>query len=154
MSAPRKATIDKQARQERALDLLLLGQPIHAIADELGITRQAIWEWMQDPAFASRLRESQDRIHAEVYNVLVAGAIDVALALRGIALDAGARDRDRVAAGKVFFELLGRHKGNPVQPAEDEGEAETEEDAIELLEEYPDHLLEEALRRKQRVRDL
>lgn len=154
MSGTRQPRADTVARQARALDLLMLGQPVHAIAEELRVHRKTIWEWLQDPDFAAALRERQERVSTEVFNVLVAGAVDVALALRGIALNTEARDRDRVAAGTLFFNLLGRHKGNPVQPPEDQGEAETEEDAIELLAEYPTPLLQEALRRQQRQRDL
>lgn len=142
------------AKRTRALELMLVGLPIADIAEELQVHRSTLWEWTQDPDFAAELRERQEQVFSEVHQVLVAAAVDVAIAMRGIALDQDARDRDRVAAGTLFFNLLGRHKGNPIQPAEEEGELETEEDAVQLLTEYPPHLLQEALTRQQRQRDL
>jgi hypothetical protein len=154
MPAARKQRGDVALRKARALQLLLLGKPYHEIADELGTTRQSVWLWMQDPEFVAELREQQQSILQETHDVLVAAAADVGMVFREIALDRSAPPRARVAAASKFFELLGRHKTSPIQPADDDGEEETEEGTIELLADYPPHLLEEARKRQQLKRDL
>jgi transcriptional regulator with XRE-family HTH domain len=154
MAAVRKTRGDTQLRKARALPMLLRGMGYQEIAEELGVTRQAVWDWMQDPEFVAELREQQQSILQETHDILVAASADVGMVFREIALDKAAPPRARVAAAAKFFELLGKHKTAPIQPADDDGEEETEEGTIALLSDYPPHLLEEARKRQQLKRDL
>lgn len=141
-------------RRQRALDLLLSGRNFVDVAEELRVTVRTLYTWRQEPEFQEALAQRQVEVEDEVHHILVSGAAEVALAMRGLALDQREDGRVRVQAGKLYFELLGKHKTNPVQPGTKEGEGETEEDAVALLEEYPAHILEAALANKRKQREL
>ncbi len=149
-----RTTSAADPKRQRALSLLLAGLTYSQVAEALDIARYTLYTWRQDPEFQEALAAKQAEVDDEVHHVLVSGAVDIALTLRGLALDGQEDGRTRVQAAKLYFELLGRHKLNPVQPGTKEGELETEEDAVKLLEEYPEHLLNEAIARKRKQREL
>lgn len=49
---------DKQpnGQRDRAVDLLLEGRSIPDVAGELGVRRETVWRWTQDPEVAAELR--------------------------------------------------------------------------------------------------
>lgn len=59
---------DLSAEQHQAIDLLVAGQTISNIAETLGIHRQTLWRWRQNPEFqriyrqlrAQRIEEIRD----------------------------------------------------------------------------------------------
>lgn len=149
---PRKAKTDP--RKAQALELVLAGHTFTEIAELLEVDRSTLWRWRQEPDFDEALLERQTQVRDEVHARLMERSLAASDVLKKVMDDVDAPAMAKVAAVKLHFELLGRHKGAPVQPAVQEDELETEEDAVELLGEYPEELLEQALKNKRRQREL
>lgn len=145
-----------ERKQVRALALIAAGRSSAEVATELGVNRATVNRWRADPAFAEQLRELQDDQMDAVHAQLVASALGMVRCLIDVATGVDTTDQSRVQAVRVAMELLGRSKESPVAPAAKEGEAESEEDVLDLLGEIPESLLERSLaeRRAPKVRDL
>ena len=62
-----------QPKQQRALDLLLAGHATTAVAAEVGVRRETIWRWTQDPAFAAEVSRRQAERRQAIHSELDAG---------------------------------------------------------------------------------
>lgn len=150
----RRARGDTETRKERMIELLLAGCSVGECATELGVHRQTIWEWRQLPEVDEQIRTRADQVRDALHGRLVERSLKAADVLDEIMRDKGAPPMARVHAVRLHFELLGRHKGSPVQPSVQEPVLETEDDAVKLLQEYPEDLLERALDAQRRQREL
>lgn len=138
-----------------ALAMIAEGRSSTEVARAIGVHRTTVNDWRNDPAFAEALRELQDEQMDAVHAQLVAASLDMARCLIAMATGPDTVDNARVQAARVAFELLGRYKESPVAPSAKEGEAETEEDVLGLLDQIPAGLLERSLAsRKPKERDL
>lgn len=149
---PLKRRPARAEQRKIAVRLVASGWLSREVAAHVGADVSTINRWRQDPEFAEELRDLQQQAHAAVHDLMVARSADVANALVDLAVGGGTQDMARVHACRVFFELLGRHKGAPVAPAESQGEPETEAELLELLRGVPPSLLEEALKTKSKRR--
>ena len=52
-----------QPKQQRALELILAGHSVTDIAAQVGVRRETVWRWRNDPSFASEVsvRQAQRR---------------------------------------------------------------------------------------------
>ena len=52
-----------QPKQQRALELILAGHSVTDIAAQVGVRRETVWRWRNDPLFASEVsvRQAQRR---------------------------------------------------------------------------------------------
>jgi hypothetical protein len=132
-------------KQPRALALIASGRSTGEVAEELGVDRSTVSRWRQDPEFAEALGELQSAQNDALHALLVAEQLDVARCLIAVATGPDTTDMARVHAGRVFFELLGRHKNAPVAPAAREGELESQGDVIAALKDIPIDILQLAI---------
>ena len=44
-----------QPGQQRALELILAGHSVTDIASQVGVRRETVWRWRNDPSFASEV---------------------------------------------------------------------------------------------------
>ena len=44
-----------QPKQQRALELILAGHSVTDIASQVGVRRETVWRWRNDPSFASEV---------------------------------------------------------------------------------------------------
>jgi hypothetical protein len=85
--------------------MLVAGKAHGAVADELGVNRRTIWEWKQDPAFASALKSEREAIR-EAMQDRVLGLASKALDALERTLEAGDSDSSRVAAARLVLDRL------------------------------------------------
>ena len=76
-----------QPKQQRALNLLLAGHPTTAVAAEIGVRRETVWRWAQDPAFAAEVPRLQAERSQPIHAELDAGVLPAGQVLRGLVSD-------------------------------------------------------------------
>ena len=76
-----------QPKQQRALDLLLAGHATTAVAAMVGVRRETIWRWTQDPAFAAEVSRRQAERRQAIHAELDAGVLEAVQMLRGLVSD-------------------------------------------------------------------
>jgi hypothetical protein len=140
--APRSRGKSKAAQ---ALLLIVAGRSTGEVAHELGVDPRTVRRWRADPDFDEQLRDLQTAQTEALHALLVASQLDVARCLVATATGPDTSDMARVGAARVFFELLGRHKGSPVAPVLHEAEMETEEDVLDALKDIPAAILQRAI---------
>src|SRR3954464_12666058 len=63
---PTDATLKLTARQQLVIDAIATGLPIVRVAEQIGVARRTIYNWLEDPAFqsglAQRRRELADTV--------------------------------------------------------------------------------------------
>lgn len=160
----------KSAKMARAMDMLLTGMPIQAVAAELGVDRKQVYRWREDPVFDEeflrRQQELSDAVHAKLMDGFL-GSIDALFRIATNTDTFPEKDEDtgevsekrlnhpamaRVNAIRAIGELLGKHKNAPVAPSEKGADPETAEQVLEVLRAFPAPLLEQALAEKKKPR--
>ena len=104
-----------QPKQQRALDLMLAGHTTTEVAAQIGVRRETVWRYTQDPAFAAevsrRRAERRMAIHAE----LDAGVRQAVQMLRGLVSDPEAPPGARVRAATALMDRAGLTPAYAVQ---------------------------------------
>ena len=96
-----------QPKQQRALDLLLAGHATTAVAAMVGVRRETIWRWTQDPAFAAEVSRRQAERRQAIHSELDAGVLEAVQMLRGLVADPEAPAGARVRAATALMDRAG-----------------------------------------------
>ena len=73
-----------QPKQQRALEPILAGHSVTDIASQVGVRREPVWRWRQDPSFASEVSVRQGQRRQAIHDELDAGVIESVRMLRGL----------------------------------------------------------------------
>lgn len=150
--ARREPEVTRLPNRQRALLLIASGRSTGEVAAELDVDRRTIQRWRADPEFDEQLRELQSAQTDALHALLMASQLEVARSLIAIATGPDGSDMAKVHAGRVLFEIAGRHKNAPVTPTEREGEIETEQEVMEALADIPAETLQKELARREAAR--
>ena len=113
-----------QPKQQRALELILAGHSVTDIAAQVGVRRETVWRWRNDPSFASEVSVRQAQRRQSIHDELDAGVIESVRMLRGLVADTDAPPGARVRAATVLMDRAGltpayavevRHKAEHAQ---------------------------------------
>ena len=96
-----------QPKQQRALDLLLAGHATTAVAAMVGVRRETIWRWTQDPDFAAEVSRRQAERRLAIHAELDAGVLEAVQMLRGLVADPEAPAGARVRAATALMDRAG-----------------------------------------------
>ena len=113
-----------QPKQQRALELILAGHSVTDIAAQVGVRRETVWRWRNDPSFASEVSIRQAQRRQSIHDELDAGVIESVRMLRGPMADTDAPPGARVRAATALMDRAGltpayavevRHKAEHAQ---------------------------------------
>lgn len=94
-------------KQERALNLLLIGTPIESVATQLGIGRNTVSRWVNDDEkFRGILKQRRRTLRHQYTDQLRALAESAIASLRAILDDESAPATARVSAAKLVVDRL------------------------------------------------
>ena len=104
-----------QRRKQRALELILAGHSVTDIASQVGVRRETVWRWRQDPSFASEVSVRQGQRRQAIHDELDAGVIESVRMLRGLVADTDAPPGARVRAATALMDRAGLTPAYAVQ---------------------------------------
>ena len=113
-----------QQGQQRALEPILAGHSVTDIASQVGVRRETVWRWRNDPSFASEVSVRQTQRRQSIHDELDAGVIESVRMLRGLVADTDAPPGARVRAATALMDRAGltppyavevRHKAEHAQ---------------------------------------
>ena len=104
-----------QRRKQRALELILAGHSVTDIASQVGVRRETVWRWRQDPSFASEVSVRQGQRRQSIHDELDAGVIESVRMLRGLVADTDAPPGARVRAATALMDRAGLTPAYAVQ---------------------------------------
>ena len=96
-----------QRRKQRALELILAGHSVTDIASQVGVRRETVWRWRNDPSYASEVSVRQGQRRQAIHDVLDAGVIESVRMLRGLVADTDAPPGARVRAATALMDRAG-----------------------------------------------
>ena len=96
-----------QPKQQRALELILAGHSVTDIAAQVGVRRETVWRWRNDPSFASEVSVRQAQRRQSIHDELDAGVIESVRMLRGLVADTDAPPGARVRAATALMDRAG-----------------------------------------------
>ena len=96
-----------QPGQQRALELILAGHSVTDIASQVGVRRETVWRWRNDPSFASEVSVRQGQRRQSIHDELDAGVIESVRMLRGLVADTDAPPGARVRAATALMDRAG-----------------------------------------------
>ena len=96
-----------QPGQQRALKLILAGHSVTDIASQVGVRRETVWRWRNDPSFASEVSVRQGQRRQSIHDELDAGVIESVRMLRGLVADTDAPPGARVRAATALMDRAG-----------------------------------------------
>jgi transposase-like protein len=96
-----------QPKQQRALELILAGHSVTDIAAQVGVRRETVWRWRNDPSFASEVSVRQAQRRQAIHDELDAGVIESVRMLRGLVADTDAPPGARVRAATALMDRAG-----------------------------------------------
>ena len=136
-----------QPKQQRALELILAGHSVTDIAAQVGVRRETVWRWRNDPSFASEVSVRQAQRRQSIHDELDAGVIESVRMLRGLVADTDAPPGARVRAATALMDRAGltpayavevRHKAEYAQQQAAQPQIEdAERMAREILQSLP-----------------
>ena len=136
-----------QPKQQRALELILAGHSVTDIAAQVGVRRETVWRWRNDPSFASEVSVRQAQRRQSIHDELDAGVIESVRMLRGLVADTDAPPGARVRAATALMDRAGltpayavevRHKAEHAQQQAAQPKIEdAERMAREILQSLP-----------------
>ena len=94
---------DMEPRRVRALELLLAGRTSGEVAEALGISRQTVWRFRQEPAFKAALVARQSDRVEDMRAELEAAGLDAAEYLRKVADGRERGDAARMRAAEFIL---------------------------------------------------
>jgi hypothetical protein len=106
MATP-EARTRHQPGQQRALEPILAGHSVTDIAAQVGVRRETIWRWRNDPSFASEVSVRQAQRRQSIHDELDAGVIESVRMLRGLVADTDAPPGARVRAATALMDRAG-----------------------------------------------
>ena len=77
------------------------------IASQVGVRRETVWRWRQDPSFASEVSVRQGQRRQAIHDELHAGVIESVRMLRGLVADTDAPPGARVRAATALMDRAG-----------------------------------------------
>ena len=92
---------------QRALELILAGHSVTDIAAQVGVRRETVWRWRNDPSFASEVDLRQGQRRQSIHDELDAGVIESVRMLRGLVADTDAPPGARVRAATALMDRAG-----------------------------------------------
>ena len=106
-----------QPKQQRALELILAGHSVTDIAAQVGVRRETVWRWRNDPSFASEVSVRQAQRRQSIHDELDAGVIESVRMLRGLVAYTDAPPGARVRAATALMDraVEVRHKAEHAQ---------------------------------------
>ena len=104
-----------QPKQQRALELILAGHSVTDIAAQVGVRRETVWRWRNDPSFASQVSVRQAQRRQSIHDELDAGVIESVRMLRGLVADTDAPPGARVRAATALMDRAGLTPAYAVQ---------------------------------------
>ena len=93
--------------KQRALELILAGHSVTDIASQVGVRRETVWRWRNDPSFASEVSVRQAQRRQSIHDELDAGVIESVRMLRGLVADTDAPPVVRVRAATALMDRAG-----------------------------------------------
>ena len=93
-----------QPKQQRALELILAGHSVTDIAAQVGVRRETVWRWRNDPSFAGEVSVRQAQRRQSIHDELDAGVIESVRMLRGLVADTDAPPGARVRAATALMD--------------------------------------------------
>jgi hypothetical protein len=93
------------ARQQKALQALLLNPSIREAAKEGGCSEASLWRWLQEEDFAEAYRSARSRLFENTLTALQAASTDAVGVLREVMADEQAPAPSRVTAAKAVLDL-------------------------------------------------
>jgi len=96
-----------QPKQQRALELILAGHSVTDIASQVGVRRETVWRWRNDPSFAGEVSVRQAQRRQSIHDELDAGVIESVRMLRGLVADTAAPPGARVRAATALMDRAG-----------------------------------------------
>ena len=96
-----------QPGQQRALEPILAGHSVTDIASQVGVRRETVWRWRQDPSFASEVSVRQGQRRQSIHSELDAGVLEAVQMLRGLVADPEAPAGARVRAATALMDRAG-----------------------------------------------
>ena len=137
-----------QPKQQRALELILAGHSVTDIAAQVGVRRETVWRWRNDPSFASEISVRQAQRRQSIHDELDAGVIESVRMLRGLVADTDAPPGARVRAATALMDRAGltpayavevRHKAEYAQQrATEQAHKDPQELARDILAALPE----------------
>jgi hypothetical protein len=100
-------------RKLEAIQGILSGRTLRAIADELGISTMLLYHWRQEPEFQRELTHQQDQVRAQVSDILVNEAVDSVNTIVALRKNS-AQDKIRLDAAKDLLDRAGFSPVNKV----------------------------------------
>jgi predicted transcriptional regulator len=94
--------------------MLVAGARRSEVAAELGVTVQAVSQWLQKPEFVGALSAARDESLAEAKGRIRGYALDAVEVLREVAKDGDVNPSARVAAAVAILDRCGMPKGAEV----------------------------------------
>jgi hypothetical protein len=96
-----------QHKQQCALDLPLAGHASTAVAAMVGVRRETIWRWTQDPAFAAEVSRRQAERRQAIHSELDAGVLEAVQMFRGLMAGPEAPAGAHVRAASAMMDRAG-----------------------------------------------
>ena len=137
-----------QPKQQRTLELILAGHSVTDIAAQVGVRRETVWRWRNDPSFASEVSVRQAQRRQSIHDELDAGVIESVRMLRGLVADTDAPPGARVRAATALMDRAGlipahtvevRHKAEHAQQqAAEQAHKDPQELARDILAVLPE----------------
>ena len=87
--------------------LILAGHSVTDIAAQVGVRRETVWRWRNDPYFASEVSVRQAQRRQCIHDELDAGVIESVRMLRGLVADTDAPPGARVRAATALMDRAG-----------------------------------------------
>ena len=136
-----------QPKQQLALDLMLAGHTTTEVAAQIGVRRETVWRYTQDPDFAAEVSRRRAERRLAVHAELDAGVREAVQMLRGLVSDPEAPHGARVRAATALMDRAGltpayavevRHKDDQrVLEAEQQEMQDPAQVAREILQAMP-----------------
>ena len=102
-----------KATRKRAVLALAGGARAHEVCKALGVPRQTLYRWRQDPAFRAELNAWMDVAHLELGTALVEAGNTAIQAMQQIAADTEVKPAIRLNAAQAILDRLGKTASNP-----------------------------------------
>lgn len=140
-------------KRDQALTLILQGETLTGAALKLGVRRETVSRWRNDPEFVERLDERRAELRDAVHDQLLADIVPAVKVLKQIALNDKLDEKGRPVEGGMarvravvtMLETLGWSKNKPASPTERKIDIENEEQVIEVLRELPSSFMQRVL---------
>lgn len=102
-------------RQRRAVDMYVRGHKITEIANDTGVSRQAVYDWLKKEEFKAEVDRCLTLLKSEATNTIISNVKAYITELEGIALTSGS---DKTKSDALMY-LIDHVIGKPTTKIED-----------------------------------